>query len=94
MNQKEDQLLLERKKHQEMVSQAARERQQQDGESTQQARDNKSPIGSQEKVQRAEDPVNIGRNQTAQEMRRSAAEASTKRSKKAEDASVSIYVIR
>ena len=79
-----DQLQAERKKHQEMVQQAARDKQQKDS----------SPISASVPKASASsnvaDKVKNQANQTTQEMTRSAAEASSKRSKKAQDASVSM----
>jgi hypothetical protein len=84
--QKEDQLQAERKKHQEMVQQSAREKQAN-------ADSNKSE--SQDMSQKSTENRSLGdrvRSQTSQstqEMTRSAAEASAKRAQKAQDASVS-----
>ena len=84
--QKEDQLQAERKKHQEMVQHAAREKQantDSKGESqdvSQQKSTESRSIGERVRSQT---------NQSTQEMTRSAAEASAKRAQKAQDASVS-----
>jgi hypothetical protein len=84
--QKEDQLQAERKKHQEMVQQTAREKQA-----------NTDSKGESQDVsqQRSTESRSIGErvrsqtNQSTQEMTRSATEASAKRAQKAQDASVS-----
>ena len=85
--QKEDQLQIERKKHTEMVQQAARAKQQHNEEDSSSQSNNDKIQNPLEKI---EDKVKSQSNQTTQEMTRSAAEASSKRAKKAEDASVSI----
>lgn len=95
--QNEDQLQLERKKHQEMVEQASRAQRDQQGDgSSSQKLTNESSVEKQEKVQQkkietrqVDDASQSQQNQTTQELRRTAAEASTKRTKKAQDASVS-----
>ena len=95
--QKEVELQLERKKHQEMVEQSSRAPNEQQGDgSTSQKLTTESKNESQEKLQQkkietrqVEDAGQSQQNQTTQELRRTAAEASTKRAKKAQDASVS-----
>ena len=91
--QKEDQLQIERKKHTEMVQQAARTKQQQkeDGSLSQSNNDkSQNAPGMNPDSRKTDDKVKSQSNQTTQEMTRSAAEASSKRAKKAEDASVSV----
>ena len=95
--QKESELQLERTKHQEMMEQASRAPNEQQGDgSTSQNRSTENKNESLEKLQlkkietrQVEDAGQGQQNQTTQELRRSAAEASTKRAKKAQDASVS-----
>eukprot|EP00804_Cyclotella_cryptica_P018767 CCRYP_007249-RA/>CCRYP_007249-RA protein AED:0.25 eAED:0.25 QI:211/0.85/0.87/1/1/1/8/367/1439 len=92
--QKENQLQLERKKHQEMVEQASGAQQkQQDNRSTSQKHTNESERENEKLQQKKIETSQVGdadqtqQNQTAQELRRTAADASTKRAKKAQDAS-------
>ncbi|KAL7488030.1 hypothetical protein ACHAW6_013616 [Cyclotella cf. meneghiniana] len=96
--QKESELQLERTKHQEMMEQASRAPNEQQGDgSTSQNRSTENKNESLEKLQlkkietrQVEDAGQGQRNQTTQELRRSAAEASTKRAKKAQDASMEL----
>lgn len=94
--QKEDQMQLERKKHQEMVQRAARDRQQKNGSDTAPKsisngvnEDEVKPEKRNIESRKLEDQIRSQNVQSTQEMTRSAAEASAKRAKKAQDASVS-----
>lgn len=94
--QKEDQMQLERKKHQEMVQRAARDRQQKNGSDTAPKsisngvnEDEVKPEKRNIESRKFEDQIRSQNVQSTQEMTRSAAEASAKRAKKAQDASVS-----
>lgn len=94
--QKEDQLQAERKKHQEMVQQAARDKQQPKGSAASSPPNiNTTNSGGQSLQRNTEnrslgDKVRSQTKQSTQEMTRSATEASSKRAKKAQDASVSV----
>ena len=94
-NQK-DQLQVEQKKHQEIAQRAISEKQQQGSGSVSNAGTstitNGQSVKSQQKKPEGGETVDKIRNlskQTTQEMTRSAAEAASKRAKKAQDASVS-----
>lgn len=81
----QDELQAERKKHNEMVQQAARDKRQPNDSAP-----TSPPLQQKNTESRTvADKVRSQTNQTTQEMTRSAAEASSKRTKKAQDASVS-----